>query len=48
MEARYIPPRRWRDTTPRRWRGFAVRWLALAGIVMVVALIVRVLICRHA
>ena len=30
-DARYIPPRRWRDRTPRRWRDrLAIRWLGLA------------------
>jgi hypothetical protein len=44
MEARYIPPRRWRDRTPRRYR-----WPALtAAVVIVVALILLVLICRSA
>ena len=39
MEARYIPPRRWRDRTPARYP-----WRALAGaVVMVVALILFVL-----
>jgi hypothetical protein len=41
--ARYIPPRRWRDRTPRRWRNGFLIWLALAA---VVALIVLVLIWR--
>jgi hypothetical protein len=42
--ARYIPPRRWRDRTPRRWRDrFPIWWLAFAVIVM---LIVFLLICR--
>ncbi len=45
-DARYIPPRRWRDRTPRRWRDrIAIRWLGLAAVVMVVvALVVFVLI----
>jgi hypothetical protein len=47
-EARYIPPRRWRDRRPRRWRdSFAFRRLAPA-IVVVVALIALVLIYRRA
>jgi hypothetical protein len=47
--ARYIPPRRWRDRTPRRWQdSFAVRWLALVALGIVVSLIVLVLIYRHA
>jgi hypothetical protein len=49
-DARYIPPRRWRDRTPRRWRDrFAIRRrLALATVVMVVvALIVFLLIYRR-
>jgi hypothetical protein len=38
--ARYIPPRRWRDRTPRRWRdSFAIPRFALVAIVIVVALI---------
>jgi hypothetical protein len=42
--ARYIPPRRWRDRTPRRWRdSFPVR-ITLAAVAIVVALIVLVLI----
>jgi hypothetical protein len=37
--ARYIPPRRWRDMSPRRWwNSFAVRCLALAIVVAVIAL----------
>jgi hypothetical protein len=49
MEARYIPPHRWRDRTPRRWRdSFPVRGLTLAALVTVVALIVLALIYRHA
>jgi len=44
MEARYIPPRRWRDRTPRRYP-----WPALtAAVVIVVALILLVLNCRSA
>jgi hypothetical protein len=44
MEGRYILPRRWRDRTPRRYP-----WRALtAGVVIVVALILHVLICRSA
>jgi hypothetical protein len=40
MEARYIPSRRWRDRTPRRYP-----WPALkAVVVIVVALILLVLI----
>jgi hypothetical protein len=43
VEARYIPARRWRDRTPRRWRdSFAFRRLALAAIVIVVTLIVLI------
>jgi len=42
--ARYIPPLRPRDWTPRRWRDrFPIWWLAFAVIVM---LIVFLLICR--
>jgi hypothetical protein len=44
--ARYIPPRRWRDRIPRR--SFVGRWLAFATLVIVAALIVLVLIYRHA
>ena len=40
MEARYIPPRRWRDRTPGRYP-----WPALtAAVVIVVALILLILI----
>jgi hypothetical protein len=40
MEARYIPPRRWRDRTPGRYP-----WPALAAaVVIVVTLILVVLI----
>jgi hypothetical protein len=48
-DARYIPPRRWRDRTPRRWRDrFATRRLALATVVMVVvALILFLLVYRR-
>jgi hypothetical protein len=42
-DARYIPPRRWRDRTPRRYP-----WLGLIALVIIVALIVLVLNCRHA
>jgi hypothetical protein len=49
VEARYIPSRRWRDRTPRRWRdSFAFRRLALAAIVIVLALIALVLIYPRA
>jgi hypothetical protein len=41
--ARYIPPRRWRDRTPRRYP-----WPALSAAVIVVALILLVLMCRFA
>jgi len=34
MEARYIPPHRWRDKTPRRHP-----WPALSAVVIVAALI---------
>jgi hypothetical protein len=46
QDARYIPPRRWRDRTPRRWRDrLVVRRLALAAVlIIVVALVVFVLI----
>jgi hypothetical protein len=47
MDARYIPPVRWHDRRPLRWRDrFAFR--VLAAIVIVVALIALVLIYRHA
>jgi hypothetical protein len=47
VEARYIPPRRWRDRRPRRWRdGPAIRYLSLTALAIVVALIV--LICWEA
>jgi hypothetical protein len=47
--ARYIPPRRWHDRTPRHWRDrFVVRRLALTAVVMViVALVVFLLIRRN-
>jgi energy-coupling factor transporter transmembrane protein EcfT len=38
MEARYIPPHRWRDRTPRRYP-----WLALTAAVVIVALLLLVL-----
>jgi hypothetical protein len=41
-DARYIPPHRWRDRTPRRYP-----WLRLTALVIVVALITLVLTCRH-
>jgi hypothetical protein len=41
-DARYIPPRRWRDRTPRRYP-----WFRLIALVIFVALIVLVLTCRH-
>ena len=44
-DARYIPPRRWRDRTPRRWRDrLAIRWLGLAAVVMVVVVLVVVIL----
>jgi hypothetical protein len=47
-DARYIPPRRWRDRTPRRWRDRLAIRLALAAVVMVVvALGLFVLIYRN-
>jgi hypothetical protein len=48
--ARYIPPRRWRDRTRRRrWLdNFVVRRLALAALVIVVLLIVLLLTYRYA
>ena len=49
MEARYIPPRRWRDRTPRRWPdGPAIRYLTLTALVIVAALIVLDLTYRQA
>jgi hypothetical protein len=41
---RYIPLRR---GTPRRWHDIVPVRLTLAAVVIVVALIVLVLICRH-
>jgi hypothetical protein len=46
VEARYIPPRRWRDNSPRRWRTF--EWLTLAAVGSVGMLIVLDLIYRSA
>jgi hypothetical protein len=47
-DARYIPPRRWRDRTPRRWRDRLAIRLPLAAVVMVVvALALFVLIYRN-
>ena len=44
-DARYIPPRRWRDRTPRRWRDrLAIRRLGLAAVVMVVVVLVVVVL----
>jgi hypothetical protein len=36
QDARYIPPRRERDRSPRRWRNRFAVWLVLATVVMVV------------
>jgi hypothetical protein len=36
QDARYIPPRRELDRSPRRWRDRSVVWLVLAAVVMVV------------
>jgi hypothetical protein len=36
QDARYIPPRRERDRSPRRWRDRFAVWLVLAAVVMVV------------
>jgi hypothetical protein len=45
--ARYIPPRRWRDWTPRRWRDWpAFRGLTLAAGVIVVLLIMLLVTYR--
>jgi hypothetical protein len=48
--ARYIPPRRWRDRTPRRWRDSfpARRFTLVVALVILVPLIVLVLIYLHA
>jgi len=44
-DARYIPPRRWRDRTLRPWRDrLAIRWLGLAAVVMVVVVLVVVVL----
>jgi hypothetical protein len=43
MESRYIPPRRWRDRTPRRYP-----WPALTLVAIVVALPLFALMCRFA
>ena len=39
MEARYIPPRRWRDRAPARYP-----WRALAAAVVIVVLILLALV----
>jgi len=44
QDARYIPPRRERDGTRRRWRDRCVRWFALAAVILGVALIALTLI----
>jgi type VI protein secretion system component VasF len=36
QDARYIPPRRERDRSSRRWRDRSVVWFVLAAVVMVV------------
>jgi type VI protein secretion system component VasF len=36
QDARYIPPRRERDRSSRRWRDRSVVWFALAAVVMMV------------
>jgi hypothetical protein len=47
QDARYIPPRREQDTSPRGW--LAIRRLVLAAVVMVVvALVTFMLIYGHA
>ena len=43
-DARYIPPRRWRDRTPRRWRDRSAIRLGLAAVVMVVVVLVVVVL----
>ena len=50
QDARYIPPRREQDRSPRRWQDrFAIRRLVLAAVVMVVvALVTFMLIYGHA
>jgi len=50
QDARYIPPRREQDRSPRGWQdGFAIRRLVLAAVVMVVvALVTFMLIYWHA
>jgi hypothetical protein len=49
VEARYIPPRRARDRTPRRWRDrLAIRYLPLATLAIVGALVVLDLTYRQA
>jgi hypothetical protein len=50
QDARYIPPRREQDRTPRGWQDrFAVRRLVLAAVVtVVVALVTFMLIFGHA
>jgi hypothetical protein len=49
VEARYIPPRRWRDKTPRRWQDRpAIRYLTLTTLAIGVALIVVDLTYRQA
>jgi hypothetical protein len=50
QDARYIPPRREQDRSPRGWQDrFAIRRLVLAAVVMVVvALVTFMLIYGHA
>jgi hypothetical protein len=50
QDARYIPPRRKQDRSPRGWQDrFAIRRLVLAAVVMVVvALVTFMLIYGHA
>jgi hypothetical protein len=50
QDARYIPPHREQDRSPRGWQDrFAIRRLVLAAIVMVVvALVTFMLIYGHA
>jgi hypothetical protein len=45
QDGRYIPPRRERDRSPRRGRDpFAIRWVVLPAIVMVVVALVALVL----
>jgi hypothetical protein len=47
-DARYIPPRRWRDKTPRPWRDrFVVQRLIAVGLVMVGIALIAVIVVHQ-